>query len=164
MKRMFATMSLIVLGAAFFVAYAGGTSGAHFFSYDSQVLNNGQLAVTFDEAGLGNGDINYTLTADAIYDWGCINGGGNHPQASNKETQSTPVSGGATLQVKNGRVSGTVLAPDSAPQPPSNFSCPGGMTLVLADASYTNIVLTDTNNSLSVDVPDASATFIKFKK
>jgi hypothetical protein len=40
-----------------------------------------------------------------------------------------------------------------------SFTCPPGQTRVLAAVTYTNIVLTDTTNGVSTDVPDASRTF-----
>lgn len=162
MKRLLTIAAPIAFGALVFVAYAS-TSGAHFMSYSDAVISGGQLSVSFDESGLGNEDINYTLTASATYDWGCINGGGNHPQATNKETKTTPVAGGGTFQPRNGRLSATVLAPPTAPDPPSTFSCPGGQTLILADAAYTNIVLTDTSNNVAIDPPDVSRVFVTFK-
>lgn len=164
MKRVLITAPLAI-SVLIFTAYAS-TSGAHFTSAPGSEVNSvGQLSVSFNEAGLGNSQADYTLAANATYDWGCINGGGRHPQATNKETSSSPVQGGASFEVKNGRASGTVLAPNTPPEPSTDFSCPGGMTLVLADASYTDIVLTDTTNGVSVAVPDTgTVTFIQFKK
>jgi len=47
-----------------------------------------RLVVSWDERGLGewwtDGNVSYTLTADAHATYGCINGGGNHPKASTK--------------------------------------------------------------------------------
>jgi hypothetical protein len=68
---------------------ASATSGAHFFSATSSIDDNGALVVSWDEAGVGQEQVNYQLTvatATAIY--ACINGGGNHPKAANKETVS----------------------------------------------------------------------------
>jgi hypothetical protein len=38
--------------------------------------------------------------------------------------------------------------------PPSDISCPGGQTLQLALVSYTDVVLTDRTNGISVDLGD----------
>jgi hypothetical protein len=62
------------------------------------------LVVSFDERGLGNLNIDYTVTADATATYACINGGGNHPQAANKETVNDDVSGSGSFEPKNGRV------------------------------------------------------------
>ncbi len=165
------TMKRAAIALTCLLSFAGvlmATSGAHFFSADAAVSGTGQLCVTFDEAGVGSQTVNYTLTCNAVYDWGCINGGGNHPKATNKDTQTTPVSGGGGFTPMNGRVSGTVCAPNSTPAPPSSFSCPSGQTLVLADASYAGCVFTDITNNVSVSEGDGltgsfSRTFFSFK-
>jgi hypothetical protein len=41
---------------------------------------------------------------------------------------------------------------------PGSFTCPSGQKLVLAAVSYTNIVLTDTNNSLTDNLGSVSRT------
>jgi len=140
------------------------TSGAHFFSAVASVNDFGQLSVVSDEAGVGQQQVNYTLTATATYDWGCINGGSNHPQATNKETTSGGVQGGGNFTPQNGRVTATVVAPTDAPTPPSNF-CPSGQTLVLAKATYTDALLTDTTNGDSIEPTGTfSRVFFTFRK
>ena len=123
---------------------------------DLCVNNAGALVVSFDERGLGNDNIDYTLTADDTATYACINGGGRHPQASNKETVNGDVSGGGSFEPKNGRVTASLAA---GPISAGGFSCPNGQRLVLADVSYTNIVLTDTTNRVTTSVPDVSRTF-----
>lgn len=144
------------------------TSGAHFFSASGSVLDNGQLSVSFDEAGLGQETVNYTLSGNATYVWGCINGGSNHPQASNKETENSPVTSNTSFTPKNGRVQATIVTPQLAPTPPSDFSCPSGQTLVLASATYFGMILTDTTNGVSIAQADMTGTFSRvfftFKK
>jgi hypothetical protein len=127
-----------------------------FHAATSAVNNDGALVVSFDERGLGNENVDYTLTADATALYACINGGGKHPQAANKEAFEGQVSDGASFEPKNGRVvadleAGPLLAPE--------FTCPSGQRRVLAAVTYTNIVLTDTSNNVSTSVPDASRTF-----
>ena len=130
-----------------------------FHSATSSVNNAGALVVNFDERGLGNENINYTLTADATAVYACINGGGKHPQAANKETVNGDVSGGGSFEPKNGRVTASLSA---GPISAGDFSCPNGQRLVLASVSYTNIVLTDTTNGASTSVADAARTFFTF--
>lgn len=146
-----AGLSLLVVGTA-----SASTSGAHFMSASGSVNNSGALVVTWDEAGLGNENINYTLTANATATWACLNGGGNHPKAANKESFQGSVSSGGSFKAKNGRVQGTLTA---GPLSAGSFSCPSGQTLVLACVSYTDIVLTDTTNDVSTDIADVSRTF-----
>jgi hypothetical protein len=130
-----------------------------FHSATSSVNNAGALVVNFDERGLGNENIDYTLTADATAVYACINGGGKHPQAANKETVNGDVSGGGSFEPKNGRVTASLSA---GPISAGDFSCPNGQRLVLASVSYTNIVLTDTTNGASTSVADAARTFFTF--
>lgn len=151
---------LAVLAAALTVFFAAGPASAdtgHFHSATSAVNSSGALVVSWDERGLGNGDVSYTVTADATAVYACLNGGGNHPQASNKETVSGPVDASGTFPTdKNGRVVASLTAD---PPGAGDFSCPNGQRLVLASVSYTNIVLTDTTNAVSISVPDASRIF-----
>ncbi|KFY12494.1 hypothetical protein V491_06775 [Pseudogymnoascus sp. VKM F-3775] len=135
-------------------------AGPHFQSEPTRKIDDsGALVVTFDEAGLGNTvpSIDYTLSADVSALFGCFNKGGNHPQASNKETVSTTITTLDTFPVKNGRVRDSI---SSGPPSSGTFSCPRGQTLRLAEVSYTEIVLTDTTNDITAPVPDVSRVFI----
>jgi hypothetical protein len=136
------------------------TSGAHFMSASDSVDASGGLVVSFDEAGLGNGNIDYVLTADAVANYGCINGGGHNPRASNKQTTSATVSEGGTFQSRNGRVRASLTIDTLSA---GSFSCPAGQTLVLADVSYTNVTLTDTTNDVTVALADVTRTFFRFR-
>ena len=154
-------LRLSLLAAAVFVlAFAApAQAGApKFFSVSSSVNNAGALVVSFDERGLGNENIDYTLTADATAQYACINGGGKHPKAANKETVNGDVAGGGSFEPKNGRVIASLSA---GPVSAGAFSCPSGQRLVLASVSYTNVVLTDTTNNVSTSVPNASRTFFE---
>ncbi|SRR6266508_2574910 len=156
---------LLPLAAALAVAIslavstsASATSGAHFFKGTGASVNDsGALVVTIDEAGVGQQVVDYTLTANATAVWACINGGGNHPKAANKETVSGQVSSAASFSPINGRVMATM--PPTGPLSPGDFACPSGQTLVLASASYTDIVLTDTTNGVTDNLGTASRTF-----
>lgn len=141
------TAAAAAVGLALAAGTASATSGAHFFSASGSIDGNGALVVTWDEAGLGQSLVNYTVTADASATYACINGGGNHPKASNKESSNGPLSTPTfSEQPENGRVQAS-----SPPLGPlgSNLTCPNGQTFVLACVSYSNIVLTDTTNGVS---------------
>ncbi len=147
------TATLVAVLALATAAWAGAPK---FHAATSSVNNDGALVVNFDERGLGNDNIDYTLTADATALYACINGGGKHPQAANKEAFEGQVSGGGSFEPKNGRVVASLTAgPLLAPQ----FTCPSGQRRVLAAVTYTNIVLTDTTNNVSTPVADASRVF-----
>jgi hypothetical protein len=138
------------------LALPAWAAAPQFHAATSSVNNDGALVVNFDERGLGNENIDYTLTADATALYACLNRGGKHPQAANKEAFEGQVAGGGSFEAKNGRVVASLTAgPLLAPQ----FTCPSGQQRVLAAVSYTNIVLTDTTNNVSTDVPDASRVF-----
>jgi len=148
-----ATASVAVLTT---FASAALADAPKFHAATSSVSNTGALVVSFDERGLGNTNIDYTLRADATATYACINGGGNHPQAANKETVNGAVSASGSFEPKNGRV---VASLSGGPISAGSFSCPNGQRLVLAAVSYTNVVLTDTTNGVSTSVANASRTF-----
>jgi hypothetical protein len=147
--------ALMAVSALLFATPAQAVA-AKFFSATASVTSTGALTVSFDERGLGNGDIHYTLTADASAVYACINGGGKHPNAANKETVNGDVTAGGTFQSKNGRVTASLTAD---PIGAGGFTCPSGQRLVLASISYTNIVLADTTNGTATNVADISRTF-----
>jgi hypothetical protein len=156
------TLTLATVSAAaltFWTVAASATSGAHFFSATGSVNTSGALVVSWDEAGVGQEQVNYVLSADSTAVYACINGGGNHPKAANKATVSGPLTSPSTgFLPQNGRVRGSIsLGPISA----GSFSCPNGQKLVLASVSYTNIILTDTTNNVSTTVADTSRTFFE---
>jgi hypothetical protein len=128
-----------------------------FHAATSDVNNAGAVVVSFDERGLGNENIDYTLTASATAEYACINGGTKHPQAANKETVNAEVSAAGSFEPKNGRVVASLTA---GPPSAGDFTCPPGQRLVLASVSYTGIVLTDTSNGVSTAVADASRVFL----
>jgi hypothetical protein len=148
-----AVLSLMLVAVTAAVAQAAAPK---FQSASSSVNNSGALVASFDERGLGNGNIDYTLTADATATYACINGGGKNPSAANKQDVNGEVTGGGSFESKNGRV---VASLSAGPISAGSFSCPNGQRLVLADVSYTNIVLTDTTNGVSTSLPDASRIF-----
>jgi hypothetical protein len=147
----------MAVGALAVPAALASTSGAHFMSATSSVNNSGALVVSWDEAGLGNQNVTYTLTANATAIYACINGGGNHPKAANKETVQGQVSTGGSFQTKNGRVQASLA---TGPLSAGSFSCPSGQKLVLAKVTYSNIVLTDTTNGESTTLPNVCRSFL----
>lgn len=151
-KSLLVAITALLVGIV--MASPASAVAAKFHSANGSINNNGTLTVSFDERGLGNYNIDYTLTAHYSAVFACINGGGNHPQAANKETINGDASGSASFEPKNGRV---VASLTTSPAPSAGtFSCPSGQRLVLASVTYTNILLTDTTNNTSVGVADTS--------
>ena len=111
-------------------AWAGSP---HFVGTPIATISGDTLTVSGKEAGLGNEQqIHVEVTADAA----CINPGGNHPEAANKESFTAA----GDFPVQNGKAdfSLTVVATF---QP----SCSPPMTV-----AWSNIVVTDAANGLSV--------------
>lgn len=163
-------LRLMVLCATFAGVFALGataaqaTSGAHFMKdTGASVTSSGALSIFIDEAGVGQATVNYTLVWSGTADYGCINGGGNHPQAANKETTSSGGTQAISESPINGRVMATVLVDGTPPPAPAGFSCPNGQTLVLADVSYKATLTDTTNGNVSINLT-ASHTFFTFKK
>jgi hypothetical protein len=51
----------------------------------------------------------------------------------------------------NGKVIGSIGVPPL--NAPNGFTCVPGQSVVLADVSYTNVVITDTTNNVSYNIP-----------
>jgi len=154
MRRLAAAL-VLSLALLAMMATAAVAQAPHFIRASGSLEANGALTVDFKEAGLGTNQlINYTLTADATATYVCVNRGGGNPSASNKTTVAGPVTASGTFSSgKNGQVTASL----TAQPPPSDISCPPGQSLELAQVSYTNIVLTDTTNNVSITVPDVNS-------
>ena len=131
-------MKKLVGIAALALCLAGLSSPAwagspHFVGTPVATISGDTLTVSGKEAGLGNEtQILVEVTADAA----CINPGGNHPEAANKE--SFGAAGVFPVQSGKADFSLTVVATF---QP----SCSPPMSVV-----WSNIVVTDAANGLSV--------------
>ena len=149
-------VAFIAFIAAVALANPAAAVAAKFHSASGSINNNGSLTVSFDERGVGNGDISYTLSGQYSAVFACINGGGKHPQAANKETINGDAAAAGTFAAKNGRVQAslTTAAPSAGV-----FSCPNGQRLVLASVTYTGVLLTDTTNGTSIGVSVAPRVF-----
>ena len=154
-RALLSVLVLALMGLTVQTALAS-TSGAHFMSTAASINDGGALVVSWDEAGLGNENIDYTLTADSTAVYACINNGGQHPKASNKESVNGAVSTGGSFQARNGRVKASLTA---GPLTDPSFTCPSGQTRILAKVTYSNIVLTDTTNNVAANPADVCRSF-----
>jgi hypothetical protein len=119
-----------------------------------QTIFHGGLLVQFQEVGVpgSNTVTNYLVTADCSATYACLNNGGNTPSATNKQGVQGPVSAAATFTSDgNGKVIGAIGVPPL--NAPNGFTCVPGQSVVLADVSYTNVVITDTTNGVSATIP-----------
>src|SRR6516165_11373247 len=132
------TRNLSFIALAAFVLMLPAVASAqspHFISATAAITTTGtdagDLVVSWKEAGLGNNVLlNYTAGADGTATYACINNGGNHPQASNKETVSGPVSAsGSFASGMNGQITASLTVEEPSP---GSFTCPGGQSFVLA--------------------------------
>src|SRR5262245_18979038 len=125
-RTMLAALSLLAVP---YLAWAGSP---HFVGDVLLVMSGDTLTVSGKEAGLGNEDqIDITITADAL----CINGGGKHPHAVNKES----VAAAGTFPVQNGRANFSLVAVAGPFQPP----CDPPLTI-----GFDNVTVCDVTNSL----------------
>ena len=141
--------SCAILALAVPVALA---DNPHFIRASGSLNADGSLTVNFKEAGLGTNQlIDYALTADGTAIYVCVNKGGANPSASNKTAVAGPVIATGTFSSgKNGQVTASLTV-----QPPfEDIGCPPGQNQQLASVTYTNVVLTDTTNNVSISLPD----------
>lgn len=121
-------LAVLLLALTVTPALAGNP---HFVAVDLAVSGD-TVTVTAKEAGLGDElQIVATLSGDAA----CVNPGGNHPQAANKETFSTS----AVIPVQNGKADYTMTLTATFSPP-----CAPPMSVV-----WSNVVLTDETNGLT---------------
>jgi hypothetical protein len=116
------------------VAVAPAWAGSPHFVDDSVTATRtgDSLTVSGKEAGLGDeAQVHIVVTATAL----CINGGGNHPKAANKES----VSAEGDFPVQNGKANFS-LTLTAVFQPP----CNPPMTV-----AFTDVTVTDTTNGIS---------------
>lgn len=154
------------LGAALAaIVLAAGPAAAdspHFISEGTATITStGAYHVSnFKEAGLGSTvsteSITLQATATATYD--CVNGGGNHPKATNKQSVSAPISNTQTFPVRNGQTTGSISV---GPPPAGPFTppCSPPQTVVLVFVSYTNVELIGANGTDTSPEPDLSMSF-----
>jgi hypothetical protein len=134
LKKRYVVVAALVgaIAALSAVAYAGSP---HFVTADATRTDN-TLTVTFKEAGLGNEpQVHIVLSATAL----CINNGGKHPKAVNKES----VSAADDFPVQNGKAEGS-LSVTATFQP----ECTPPMTV-----AFNDVTLTDETSGATANIP-----------
>jgi hypothetical protein len=154
MLRLFRLSSFTVFFLSCITTLAFAQS-PHFVTATETLQTDGDLALKFKEAGLGNTALttSYVASANASATCTCVSKSGNCPNAANKVTFSSEVSQDGTFSVKNGSVSATLVIEIPACPSSASPTCGGGQKLVLSEISYTDISLTDTTNNVSANVP-----------
>lgn len=127
-SAMFATLAFVV------PAWAGSP---HFVDHTvTATRTDNSLTVSGKEAGLGNEDqVHIVVTTTAL----CINGGGNHPKAANKESLTAE----GDFPVQNGKANFTLTLTAEFSPP-----CSPPMTV-----EFTDVTVTDTTNGISTTLP-----------
>src|SRR5215831_16040840 len=140
MRRLI-TLTITMLALTSFMAINALAQNPHFISCGASgpLKSDGSLDVSFKISGLGaNQSIDITVSASASGLFGCLNKGGQCPNAENK-FEPTPVSAsGLFTSGKNGQITGSLTL-----EPPSpTLTCPGNQTTVLVNIAYTNVKVT----------------------
>ena len=128
-------LGALVLAAAALAVPVALAGSPHFVDSTVTATRSGDsLVVSGKEAGLGDeAQVHIVVSATAL----CINNGGHHPKAVNKES----VSSEGTFPVQNGKANFS-LTLTATFQP----DCTPPMTV-----EFTNITVTDTTNGISTD-------------
>ncbi len=136
MRRFVIAALLAMLMLVLAVSQAFAVSPHFNFANVTSVTSN-SITVSFKEAGLGNSlnSVNISISGTAE----CINPGGKHPKASNKES----VSASGTFNVSNGQASGSLTATATLSPP-----CSPPMTIC-----WTGLSVTDTTFNDTKDIP-----------
>ena len=133
----------------------------HFISATSSVDGSGALVVKFKEAGLGDNQlINYELTGNVNATFQFQNNGGNIVQGTPFFAVDVTLATGQFKSVKNGNITATLTSEAPSPNPADLKTINGNGWKQILTVSYTNLVLTDTTNNLTINPPNASATII----
>lgn len=131
MKKLLLVISAITAGVLVAPAWAGSP---HFINNAFSFTSSGRtITVSGKEAGLGDeAQIHVELSATAE----CINGGGNHPQATNK----TDVAAAGDFPVQNGKADFSLTATAVFDPDPAG-AC--------GTVRFSNVTVTDTTNGLT---------------
>ena len=128
-------ISTVLVAAMAFTAAPALAGNPQFVTADASRSGN-TLSVNFKEAGLGNEpQVHVVLSATAQ----CINGGGKHPKAANKQS----VQAAGDFPVQNGKAEGS-LSVTATFQP----ECSPPMTV-----RFTDVRLVDETSGARADIP-----------
>ena len=148
-----------VLAAIVLAAGPAAADSPHFISEGTaSITSTGAYHVqNFKEAGLGNtvSTEAITLSATANATYACINGGGNHPKATNKQSVTGQVTNTGSFPVRNGSTTGSISV---GPPPAGPFKppCSPPQSVVLVQVSYSGVELIGLAGDTSAE-PDLSA-------
>jgi hypothetical protein len=161
--RRFLFLLIGAVAAMTLAAPSAFADSPHFISEGTaSITSSGAYNVSnFKEAGLGSTVSTESITlhvdsATAVY--ACVNGGGKHPKAVNKQSVSTPLTFTGSFPVRNGATTGSIQV---GPPPPGPFQppCNPPMTVELVQVSYSGVELIGLAGDTSAE-PDLSACLV----
>jgi hypothetical protein len=146
------TLSLAV---SIFTIGAALAASPHFIKATGGIdKETGDYVASFKEAGLGNDPITYDLSADTAYLFQCFTKSNNKPQGAPNAGGPSSENTQTTITPRNGQITADIRL--EVTFPPTSASCQGqGLKLCLVSAEYSNVVLTDVTDGISVNLPDA---------
>ncbi|GEM_PF-956058 len=136
LRRVLVILSLVFLATTLSPPAASWAGSPHFVGTPTATRTDNTLTVSGKEAGLGNElQVHIVVTATAL----CINPGGHHPKAVNKED----VTAEGDFPAQNGKANFSLdltatFQPDCSPP----------MTV-----AFTDVTVTDTTNGISKTLP-----------
>jgi hypothetical protein len=157
MKRI-SILTLAMVAFAGLMAITVWAQNPHFLRCSASGVNsNGTLNACFKIAGLGSNEtITVTASADANATYGCLNNGGQCPNAANKVSVSgTVTASGQFTSGKNGQITDCLIVHP----PPTTLTCPPGQDLVLVSVSYTNVTVSGGGDTCNTSPGTFSANF-----
>jgi len=170
MKRILTHLSKVVLAVAVLVLIVGFGAGvawaqnAHFIDSKTKctIEADGDFSCSFKEAGLGDTETDYLLSATATVTCTCVTNSGKCPPAANKQTFTEEAGAKGTFDPKNGTVTATLTI--TAPECPSGAppTCGNGQSFELSAISYAGISLIDDTNDVTAGGVPASAGPVTF--
>ena len=122
--------------AALLISTGAWAASPHFIKASDSINGDGDLLVSFKEAGLGNTPVTFDLSANTAFQFQCFTKSNNKPQgapnAGGPSTETTET----TITPRNGQITATIQL--DVVFPPPGVQCQGnGLKLCLVSASYT---------------------------
>lgn len=132
----------------------------HFITATGSLDSTNDYNASFKEAGLGNTPITYDLTAQTeTFTFQCFTKSGNTPKGAPNSVSFSSATQQTTITPRNGQITAII---ELVPQVDGASCQGGGLKLCLIAADYEGVILTDTTDEVSVNLPDESNSGFEF--